>query len=140
MEGKPIGSRGLRVGETVMVRLSVNPRRHITTGMVVDRIPAGLEIENLNIVQGEGLGGVNIENINPAQAMLDARVQHVEFRDDRFVVAARLHGRLTLFYRARVVTPGNFVFPPLYAEDMYRPDVYGLALGEGSLKVSDGKE
>ncbi|MDZ7657153.1 MAG: alpha-2-macroglobulin [Sulfurimicrobium sp.] len=139
-EGKPIGSRNLRVGETVMVRVSVNPRRHITTGMVVDRIPAGLEIENLNIVQGEGMGGVNIENINPAQAMLDPRIQHVEFRDDRFVVAARLHGRLALFYRARVVTPGSFVFPPLYAEDMYRPDVYGLALGEGSLRVSDGKE
>jgi uncharacterized protein YfaS (alpha-2-macroglobulin family) len=51
-----------------------------------------------------------------------------------------MHDKLTLFYRARVVTPGNFVFPPLYAEDMYRPDVYGLALGEGSLRVSDGKE
>lgn len=138
--GKSITSRSLHVGETVLVRLSVNPRRHVTNGVVVDRIPAGLEIENLNIVQGEGLGAVSIENINPAQAMLDPRIQHVEFRDDRFVVAARMHDKLTLFYRARVVTPGNFVFPPLYAEDMYRPDVYGLAPGEGSLRVSDGKE
>lgn len=139
-EGKPITNRSLRVGETVLVRLSVNPRHYVTNGVVVDRIPAGLEIENLNIVQGEGLGVVNIENVNPAQAMLDPRIQHVEFRDDRFVVAARLHDKLTLFYRARVVTPGDFVFPPLYAEDMYRPEVYGLAPGEGSLRVSDGKE
>jgi uncharacterized protein YfaS (alpha-2-macroglobulin family) len=56
------------------------------------------------------------------------------------VVAARLHDKLSLFYRARVVTPGRFVFPPLYAEDMYRPDVYGLAQGESVLLVGDGKE
>ena len=72
--------------------------------------------------------------------MQDPRIQHVEFRDDRFVVAARLQGKLSLFYRARVVTPGKFVFPPIYAEDMYRPDVYGLATGEATLTVTDGKE
>lgn len=139
-KGQPLGNRSLRVGETVLVRLSVKPRRHIANGVVVDRIPAGLEVENLNIVQGEGLGAVNIEGVNPAQAMQDSRIHHVEFRDDRFVAAARLHDPLTLYYRARVVTPGNFVFPPLYAEDMYRPDTYGLALGEGRMQVSDGKE
>jgi uncharacterized protein YfaS (alpha-2-macroglobulin family) len=72
--------------------------------------------------------------------MQDPRIQHVEFRDDRFVVAARLHGRISLFYRARVVTPGKFVFPPVYAEDMYRPDVYGLTTGDATLTVTDGKE
>ena len=30
--------------------------------------------------------------------------------------------------------------PPIYAEDMYRPDVYGLATGEATLTVTDGKE
>lgn len=139
-DGKPMANRPLHVGETVLVRLTVKPRWRIANGVVVDRIPAGLEIENLNIVQGEGLSAVNIDGINAAQSMQDARIQHIEFRDDRFVVAARLREPLTLFYRARVVTPGNFVFPPLYAEDMYRPDVYGLAPGEGSLRVSDGKE
>lgn len=139
-DGKPMKPRTLKVGETVLVRINVNPKQWVTTGMVVDRIPAGLEIENLNIVQGEGMGSVMIGDLNPAQAMQDSRIQHVEFRDDRFVVAARLHGKLSLFYRARVVTPGKFVFPPIYAEDMYRPDVYGLATGEATLTVSDGKE
>lgn len=46
---------------------------------------------------------------------------------------------MNLFYRARVVTPGKFVVPPVYAEDMYRPDTYGLAEGDGSLTVIDGK-
>jgi hypothetical protein len=139
-DGKPLKNRALKVGESVIVRVNVDPRRWITTGMVIDRIPAGLEIENLNIAQGEGLAGTLIDNVNPAAAMLDPRIQHVEFRDDRFVVAGRLHGKLSLFYRARVVTPGKFIFPPIYAEDMYRPDVYGLASGEATLTVSDGTD
>ncbi|MBL8436158.1 MAG: hypothetical protein JNL99_14620, partial [Zoogloea sp.] len=102
-------------------------------------IPAGLEIENLNIVQGEAMGSVTIDGIDPAAAMADRRIQHVEFRDDRFVAALRLQGEINLFYRARVVTPGKFVVPPVYAEDMYRPDTYGLAEGDGSLTVIDSK-
>ena len=139
-DGRPLKNRPLKVGESVIVRLTVEARSRITTGLVVDRIPAGLEIENLNIAQGEGLAGTLIDNVNPAAAMLDPRLQHVEFRDDRFVVAARLDGKLALFYRARVVTPGKFVFPPVYAEDMYRPDVYGLATGQATLTVGDGRE
>ena len=106
--------------------------------MVVDRIPAGLEIENLNLVQGESLGAVKINDINPADAMMDSHIKHVEFRDDRFVAAVKLdavygnrfngrdYGTLHLFYRARVVTPGQFIVPPLYAEDMYRPNILAV--------------
>lgn len=139
-DGKPIGSRALKVGETVLVRVNARPRQHIGNGLVVDRIPAGLEIENLNIVQGESMASVTIGGLNPAVAMTDPRIQHVEYRDDRFVAAVRLQGEINLFYRARVVTPGKFVFPPIYAEDMYRPDVYGLAGGDATITVSDGKE
>ena len=139
-DGRPLRNRALRVGESVIVRINVNPRRWVNNGMVIDRIPAGLEIENLNIAQGEGFSSVMIDNVNPAEAMRDRRIQHVEFRDDRFVAAARLTGKMSLYYRARVVTPGKFVIPPLYAEDMYRPDVYGLSGGEGVLVVTDGVE
>jgi alpha-2-macroglobulin len=139
-DGKPVGKRPLRVGESVLVRIQVKPKILVGNGLVVDHIPAGLEIENLNIVQGEKLGSISIAGIDPADAMADRRIQHVEFRDDRFVAAVRLQGEINLFYRARVVTPGKFIFPPLYAEDMYRPDTYGLAEGEGSLTVIDGKE
>jgi len=143
-DGKPLGNRPLKVGESVIVRIIATPTayRMVNNAMIVDRIPAGLEIENLNIAQGEGLDSVVIDNINPAEAMRDPRIQHVEFRDDRFVVASRLESGLkqTLFYRARVVTPGKFVIPPLYAEDMYRPDVYGLTGGESMLTVTDGVE
>ncbi len=138
-DGTPIGARPLKVGESVLVRIQVKPKVHISNGLVVAPIPAGLEIENLNIVQGEAMGSVTIDGIDPAAAMADRRIQHVEFRDDRFVAAVRLQGEINLFYRARVVTPGKFVVPPVYAEDMYRPDTYGLAEGDGSLTVIDSK-
>lgn len=137
-DGKPIAGRALKVGETVLVRITAKSKTAIGTGMVIDKIPAGLEIENMNIVQGEQMGVVKIGDINPAEAMNDSRIKHVEFRDDRFVAAVRLDARgINLFYRARVVTPGKFVMPQLYAEDMYRPDLFGVHGSGETLTVVD---
>jgi uncharacterized protein YfaS (alpha-2-macroglobulin family) len=146
-DGKPIAGRPLKVGETVLVRIAARARTTISNGLIVDRIPAGLEIENLNLVRGELMGGVTIDNVNPAAAMRDAHIKHVEFRDDRFVAAVRLdqsyvnryvnNGTLTLFYRARVVTPGEFIVPAVYAEDMYRPTIFGLSSGGGTITIVD---
>lgn len=135
-DGSPIVNRPLKVGETVIVHLTARSTTPIGTGMVVDKIPAGLEIENMNIVQGEHAGAIRIAEQDPASAMKDTRIKHVEFRDDRFVAAVRLgNDVLHLFYRARVVTPGKFIAPALYAEDMYRPELFGLAGGDETLSV-----
>ncbi|MDR0716548.1 MAG: alpha-2-macroglobulin family protein, partial [Azoarcus sp.] len=144
-QGKPLGNRALRTGETILVMLEVIPKLSIPNALIVDYIPAGLEIENFNIVQGEAMNIVKIEDIDPAAAMQSPDIQHVEFREDRFAAALRLnrnHYRndnqsKKLFYRAKVVTPGRFIFPPVYAEDMYRPDIHGLAEGQGTLTVTD---
>jgi uncharacterized protein YfaS (alpha-2-macroglobulin family) len=125
-DGAPLGSRPLKVGESIIVRLEVETRARIANGLVVDRIPAGIEIENLNIVQGERSSGLKIDGVDVAEAMKNPRIQHVEFRDDRFVAAVRLERDTVLFYRARVVTPGRFVVPPAYVEDMYRPQTFGI--------------
>jgi len=125
-DGTALGNRSLRVGEAVIVQIVVKPKGRIANGLVVDRIPAGLEIENLNIVQGERMGALKIDGTDVAEAMANPRIQHVEFRDDRFVAAAKLEGTTKFYYRARVVTPGRFVVPPVYAEDMYRPQLFGI--------------
>ncbi len=139
-DGSLIGDRPLKVGESVMVHLVAKSSTQISTGLIVDRIPAGLEIENLNIVQGEQMGTVQIARMSPAAAMADSRIRHMEFRDDRFVAAVQLGFReVHLFYRARVVTPGTFQVPPVYAEDMYRPNIFGLSSGGGTLKVIDAR-
>ena len=141
-DGKALGAdanaRALKVGETLIVRLNVKTKGRYANGLVVDYVPAGVEIENANIVQGEQ-NTVEIAKVDMRQAMQDTRIKHVEFRDDRFVVAARLAGEMNFFYRVRVVTPGKFVMPPTYAEDMYQPMVYGLAGGGETVVVGDGK-
>ena len=106
----------------MLVRVQVKPKVHIGNGLVVDHIPAGLEIENLNIAQGEAMGAVSIAGIDPAAAMADRRIQHVEFRDDRFV-ASFTTSTANLSYMVRAVAPGTYAHPGPYVEDMYRPAV-----------------
>lgn len=137
-DGTALGERALKVGETLIVRVNVKTRGRYANGLVVDYVPAGAEIENANIVQGEQ-GSVEIAKVDMRQAMQDHRIKHVEFRDDRFVVAARLEGEMNFFYRVRVVTPGRFVVPPTYVEDMYQPMIYGLAGGGETLTITDAK-
>ena len=138
-DGQPLGNRALKVGESLIVRVNVKTRGRYANALVVDYVPAGVEIENANLMQGEQ-NTLQIAGIEVRQAMLDPRIKHQEFRDDRFVAAVRSEGEMNLFYRVRVVTPGKFVVPPTYAEDMYQPMIYGLAGGGETVVVNDGKE
>jgi len=120
------------------VRLRVKAKQRIRDGLVVDRIPAGLEVENRNLMQGPGAGEFKVDGVNVAEAMADGRIRHVEFRDDRFVAAVELDGsRQQLFYTVRVVTPGRYVVPASFAEDMYRPELRGVGRAEPDLVVVD---
>ncbi len=95
--------------------------------LVVDMLPAGFEIDNPNLVNSADLAAFSWlpEDVNPA---------HVEFRDDRFVAAFEESNNASraykLAYVVRAVSPGTFVLPPPYVEDMYRP--YLNARGETS--------
>jgi uncharacterized protein YfaS (alpha-2-macroglobulin family) len=90
--------------------------------MLVDPLPAGLEIDNPNLVDSgrvEALGWLK-RVIEPA---------HTEYRDDRFVaVFDRGSDRIASWqvaYMVRAVSPGVYVHPPAVIEDMYRPDKIG---------------
>jgi hypothetical protein len=120
-----------------IVRLQVKSAGRYANGLVVDHIPAGLEIENANIVQGEQ-SVVTVDGIDPRQAMQNSNIRHVEFRDDRFVVAARLAGRCSSSTACASSPRVAFVVPPTYAEDMYQPQIHGLAGGDEVLLISDG--
>jgi uncharacterized protein YfaS (alpha-2-macroglobulin family) len=127
--------RALKVGESLIVRVNVKTRGRYANALIVDQVPAGVEIENVNLAQGEQ-NTLNIGGIDMRRAMQDARIKHQEFRDDRFVAAVRIESEMNLFYRVRVVTPGRFVVPPTFAEDMYQPMIYGLA-GGGEMVTVD---
>lgn len=138
-EGKPVTARQFTTGEMFIVRLRVKAPQSIKDGLVVDRIPAGFEIENLNLSQGPKAGEFTVDGVNIAQANANERIVHTEYRDDRFVAAASLGQQLELFYLVRAVTPGRYVVPATFAEDMYRPEVRGIGKAEGEITVVDKK-
>jgi uncharacterized protein YfaS (alpha-2-macroglobulin family) len=140
-DGKPVnlsgGAKQFTTGEMFIVRLRVKASQTIKDGLVVDRIPAGFEIENLNLSQGLQAGEFAVEGVNVAQANANDRIVHTEYRDDRFVAAAKLGEPLELFYLVRAVTPGRYVVPATFAEDMYRPEVRGIGKAEADITVVD---
>ncbi len=90
--------------------------------MITDFLPAGLEIDNPDLVS---------YGKNKALPWIDHGVAttSTEFRDDRFTAAIdRKSGDDPIFmvaYTARAVSPGHYVVPQARVDDMYRPDRFG---------------
>ncbi|MEZ5839836.1 MAG: alpha-2-macroglobulin [Hyphomicrobiales bacterium] len=86
--------------------------------LVVDRLPAGFEIDNPRLVTSADLASL-------PWLTGDTQPDHVEFRDDRFVASIdQTSGgspSFTIAYMVRAVTPGTYVRPAATVEDMYRP-------------------
>jgi alpha-2-macroglobulin len=128
-DGRPWSGRAMKVGDLMLVRVEVRPSRRVDDALLVDRLPAGLEIENLNLSQGPQASEFSLKPadghaLRVADTMNDGRVKHREFRDDRFVAALKLDSApLNLVYMVRVVTPGRYTVPGTFMEDMYRPEL-----------------
>ena len=64
-----------------------------------------------------------------AFAKSDVQPVHTEFRDDRFSAAFERSSSdkpvFSVAYVVRAVSPGRYVVPQAYVEDMYRPDRFG---------------
>ena len=124
--------------------------------LLVDRLPAGFEIDNPRIVDSGDVKALD---------WLKTTVQpeHSEFRDDRFVAAFNFSSgnteqaapeaewtpdgqavtkgpatSATVAYMVRAVTPGAFIHPAATVEDMYRPERYARSAA-GKLTVTSGK-
>lgn len=139
-DGSAVGTRQFKTGEMLIVRLRVKAAQRVKDGLVVDRIPAGFEVENMNLTQGSQASEFKVQGTEVAAAMGHERIKHSEYRDDRFVAAVDLGSQpLDLFYLVRVVTPGRYVVPSTYAEDMYRPEVRGIGRPEAEITVADPK-
>jgi uncharacterized protein YfaS (alpha-2-macroglobulin family) len=90
-------------------------------------VPGGLEVENLNLTDPVAWGSVEIDGIALGDRYARAQPRFEEYRDDRYVAAVELHGgEVTLMYLARAVSPGSFVVPPPFVEDMYRPTLRSI--------------
>ena len=103
--------------------------------MVVDYLPAGLEIDNPKLVSSGDSGTLDwIED--------GEEPENTEFRDDRFSAAIEREAKddavFTVAYIVRAVSPGKYVLPQAYVEDMYNPSRYGRT-GTGTVEVRSAK-
>ncbi|MBX9753804.1 MAG: alpha-2-macroglobulin family protein, partial [Pseudomonadaceae bacterium] len=115
MDGKPLDVMGLVSGDLVLVHLAVQAKQRVPDALVIDLLPAGLELENQNL----GDSAASLEDASSEvkewqQAMQNSAPKHQEFRADRYVAAVDVPGEGTthLLYLARAVTPGSYRVPP----------------------------
>ena len=139
MNGQPLDRDNLRSGDLVLVHLALKAQTHVPDALVVDLLPAGLELENQNLAQS----AASLENASSAvkqwrESMQNASIVHQEFRDDRYVAALKLdsYGTTHLLYLARAVTPGSYRVPPPQVESMYRPNLQAVGEGQGEMVIT----
>ncbi len=127
-DGQPWTPAPLKEGEALIVGIEIASDVDMPDALLVDLLPAGLEIENFNLGDAKQWADVVVAGVGISDRSNAADVRHEEFRDDRYVAALRLSrgSRAKLFYLVRAVTPGTYTAPPPLVEDMYRPDLRGV--------------
>jgi uncharacterized protein YfaS (alpha-2-macroglobulin family) len=130
------GRSELSQNDRLVVVLKVEAEQTGGRILLVDRLPAGLEIENPRLVDAG-----DVKTLGWLTTPL--KPNHLDFRDDRFVAAFDFFGSssarrghsgdseggsaepvssASVAYLVRAVTPGIYVHPAATVEDMYRPD------------------
>ncbi|MDL2286694.1 alpha-2-macroglobulin family protein, partial [Desulfococcaceae bacterium OttesenSCG-928-F15] len=125
IDGSNLNLSNLKSGDLVLVHLSIRAKRRISDALVVDFLPAGLELENQNLQNASVSlkdAGARVQEYQ--RDMERGRILHQEYRGDRYVAAVDLQGYGTshLLYLARAVTPGRYLIPPPTVHSMYRPE------------------
>jgi uncharacterized protein YfaS (alpha-2-macroglobulin family) len=137
-DGRPWDGGTLQTGDMLVVWVQASANQNIPDGLLVDRVPAGFEVENLNLSQSPEMQDWSIGGRRVAEAMADPNIKHREFRDDRYVAAVALgRGKVDVFYLVRVVTPGRYAVPSTVAEDMYRPEIRGVGEQWSTVEIRD---
>ncbi|MGE4252484.1 MAG: alpha-2-macroglobulin [Parvibaculaceae bacterium] len=116
LDGVPVDPAQVAQNTRLVVVLTASRDGTDQTGnfLLVDRLPAGLEIENPQLVATGSTGSLAwLSDLTGAA--------YTEFRDDRFV-AAFTDQSAKLAYIVRAVAPGRYALPGATIEDMYRPD------------------
>jgi alpha-2-macroglobulin len=133
LAGKAADPSKAKQNERFAVVLKITePQPQFGRLIVADYLPAGFEIDNPRLVSSGDTG--TLAWIEDAQEPVNS-----EFRDDRFSAAfERKAGDPSVFtvaYVVRAVSPGRYVHPQAYVEDMYRPDRFGRT-ATGAIEVT----
>jgi alpha-2-macroglobulin len=133
LDGKPADPTKAKQNDRFAVVLKITePQPQFGRIIVADYLPAGFEIDNPRLVSSGDTG--TLAWITDAQQPVNA-----EFRDDRFSAAFERKSDdasvFTVVYVVRAVSPGRYVHPQAYVEDMYRPDRFGRT-ATGTVEVT----
>jgi uncharacterized protein YfaS (alpha-2-macroglobulin family) len=123
LDGRPADPAEVARGTRLITLLTVTAERQRAARLIIDDpLPAGLEIDNPNLISTGAVDGL------PWLDVVD-QPAHVAFRAERFVAAVdrakRDPRRFQLAYAVRAVSPGVFAHPAATVEDMYRPALRG---------------
>ena len=136
LDGKPADPSHAKQNQRFVVVLKVTePQPQFGRVMLADYLPAGFEIDNPHLVSSGDTG--TLAWITDA-----ATPVHTEFRDDRFTAAFDRNKSsqpvFTVAYVVRAVSPGHYVLPQAFVEDMYRPDRFGRT-ATGTIDITAAK-
>jgi alpha-2-macroglobulin len=118
LDGEPVDVAKVKQNDLLVVVIegeSLTDLDH--QALIVDLLPAGLELENARLDDAR-----SARELGWLPSL--SRTRHVEYRDDRFVAAFDIGGERRNFavaYLARAVTPGRYALPAAHIEDMYKP-------------------
>jgi alpha-2-macroglobulin len=125
MSGAKLDAVPLRQnGRVVVVIEGVKVDGAIGETLITDLLPAGLEIEA--ILGGDAASGSD-DSASSKISWLGSLtpLRFSDARDDRFVASPNLDylggQKFRVAYIARAITPGNYIHPGVYIEDMYQP-------------------
>ncbi len=121
----PAAADGIKLGEVLFVEVELRNASGVSIQNIalVDRLPAGFEIENARLGRG-----VKLEWALPDDLW---QVDFQNMRDDRVEAFGHLPPNTAkkIVYSVRAVTSGKFSIPPVEAEAMYDPTLWARAAG-----------
>jgi uncharacterized protein YfaS (alpha-2-macroglobulin family) len=136
MDGTPADPTATRQNQRFVVMLRITEAQPQFGRIVAaDYLPAGFEIDNPRLVSSGETSALSWirDAVEPVST---------EFRDDRFAAAFNRSAEdrpvFTVAYVVRAVSPGRYLLPQAFVEDMYRPDRFGRT-GSGVIEVSSAR-
>lgn len=120
-----------KVGDEVVVMLTITALRSLNYVVIEDPIPAGAEAVDPHLLTNSVVGQrPSLELADPADWGWWSFSQ-TELRDEKVVLYATYlsPGTYTYVYRLRLGLPGQFNVIPATGEEFYFPEVYGRSAG-----------
>lgn len=141
LQGDELDISNLSAGDMVLVHVKIGldkQYKYLPDAMLIELIPAGLELENQNLEHAMKLDDIKIDGKKIINWLKTTKIKHSEYRDDRFIAALTLSGYNDnhIFYLTRAVTPGVYTVPPSLVEDMYRPEIRAIGKSEITMTIS----